>query len=865
LNFGTDLTEETIQKALSGLSQFPSQLQPSSTTSALTDLLAEGVNHPEIKLSLDKSLSGDLSKNLQEKKNKDYFAYDENYLKELFDILILVPASENDLNYLNDWKPMMEGFHCIIIQQGDPTRTVTMPTWVEYELYTKTDAMRSLEKIIPSITVDFHSLFDFDSPNPSLASLNYGFLVSDREFIFILNSNMKPKLSVSSADDPLELLRIHAFNLLKPTVSAYYNNGHDPYQNGKDFLRGTPYTLRDGIPTVMSYGSVDHSSQFDAMTKLVKEYSDKGIQEISRQQEAQKTSSDNKIRRKLREEIVSDEQQKKISDKMESLKPSTTISKGQYFSLSLENVAVNRKMIGNVFCLLSGLESRLSKSSSSASPFLSNHYHHILLGWMMKTVFDHVGLAVKHFDASSYLLPTDTAINSMGNNERLFKEIKNDLLWEEKSLSIFRFLSNYKFTTPTTTNSNNDVYPFYIELLEQLHLSTNSSSSNSNLPSVFNEIKLLINQYYQLWNLRHDQKTSFLPISSRSSLAPSPNSPHKCAVFTITYNDREMLQLWIRYFSRHFPPSDVFVLHHHSSAFIHDRKRNQEYDSFIDGIRSKKNNDKDKTKNSFVRIIDLYGEKTGFPMFFFIRTADLYQRRFFRYGYQCTILTDVDELIIADPAIYPKGLQEYLTKFVNHPLNNNNNNINNNQKNPPQQSNNVRAHGWIVGQISQVLSKDGSPIAEKEEQSTVLIDKPFTWDLSVFSQRHYWAIQPTYSKPVLNRIPVRHYPGFHNLYFPKGQLKLDKHLILLHLRDVDRDFCLQREYMKAMIVQNTSFQSELQKGLSTHLVHYQEKLKRGEVCQYALCKYFLENQTVYDNTMSFQMSKVPPRYKQVEI
>jgi hypothetical protein len=863
LNFGTDVTEETIQKALSDLSQFPSQLQQSPVSSSFTDLLSEGVNHPEIKLSLDKSLSSDLSKNLQEKRNKDYFIYDENYLKELFDILILVPANENDVNYLNDWKPMIEGFHCIIIQQGDPTRTITIPNWVEYELYTKTDAMRSLERIIPSITVDFHSLFDFDSPNPSLASLNYGFLVADRDFIFILNSHTKPNFSISSADDPLELLRIHAFNLLKPTVSAYYNNGHDPYQNGKDFLRGTPYALRDGIPTVISYGSVDHSSQLDAMTKFVKEYSEKGIQEISRQQEAKKSSSNNKIRRKLREEIVSDEQQKKISEKMESSKQSTTISKGQYFSLSFENLAVNRKMIGNVFCLLNGLESRLSKASTSL--FLSNHYYHILLGWMMKTVFDHVGLAVKHFDSSAHLISTAaTAMNSMGSNERLFKEIKNNLLWEEKSLSIFRFLSNYKFTTTTTiTYSNIDLYPFYMEILEQLHLSINASTSNTNLPSVFNEMKLLINQYYQLWNLRHDQKTSFLPISSRSSLAPSSASPHKCAVFTITYNDREMLQLWIRYFSRHFPPSDVFVLNHHSSAFIHDRKRNQEYDSFIDEIRNKKDKDKDKdkTKNS-VRIIDLYGEKTGFPMFFFIRTADLYQRRFFRYGYQCTILTDVDELILADPAIYPKGLQEYLTKYVKHPINNNNNN--NNQKTPLQQSNNVRAHGWIVGQISQVVSKDGSPTTSKE-QSTLLTDKPFTWDLPVFSQRHYWAIQPTYSKPVLNKVPVRHYPGFHNLYFPKGQLKLDKQLILLHLRDVDRDFCLQREYMKAMIVQNTSFQSELQKGLSTHLVHYQVKLKRGEVCQYALCKYFLENQTVYDNTMSFQMSKVPPRYKQVEI
>ena len=49
-------------------------------------------------------------------------------------------------------------------------------------------------------------------------------------------------------------------------------------------------------------------------------------------------------------------------------------------------------------------------------------------------------------------------------------------------------------------------------------------------------------------------------------------------------------------------------------------------------------------------------------MGFFTSQADLMQRRLFRLGYKCVLLSDVDEMIVPDPTLYP-GYQVALSSI----------------------------------------------------------------------------------------------------------------------------------------------------------------------------------------------------------
>lgn len=54
--------------------------------------------------------------------------------RELVDIVIPTIRS---LDFLEQWRPFFAGFHVIVVQDGDPSRKVEVPTGFDYELYTR--------------------------------------------------------------------------------------------------------------------------------------------------------------------------------------------------------------------------------------------------------------------------------------------------------------------------------------------------------------------------------------------------------------------------------------------------------------------------------------------------------------------------------------------------------------------------------------------------------------------------------------------------------------------------------------------------------------------------------------------------------
>jgi len=76
------------------------------------------------------------------------------------------------------------------------------------------------------------------------------------------------------AKDPtgkdIDALAQHIKNLLCPSTPLFFNTLYDPYAPGADFVRGYPFSLREGVPTAVSHGLWLNIPDYDAPTQLVK-------------------------------------------------------------------------------------------------------------------------------------------------------------------------------------------------------------------------------------------------------------------------------------------------------------------------------------------------------------------------------------------------------------------------------------------------------------------------------------------------------------------------------------------------------------------------------------------------------------------
>lgn len=81
-------------------------------------------------------------------------------------------------------------------------------------------------------------------------------------------------LYVQVAKDPsgkeINALEQHIKNLLSPATPFFFNTLYDPYREGADFVRGYPFSLREGAPTAVSHGLWLNIPDYDAPTQLVK-------------------------------------------------------------------------------------------------------------------------------------------------------------------------------------------------------------------------------------------------------------------------------------------------------------------------------------------------------------------------------------------------------------------------------------------------------------------------------------------------------------------------------------------------------------------------------------------------------------------
>ncbi|KAF2613628.1 hypothetical protein F2Q70_00007478 [Brassica cretica] len=95
-------------------------------------------------------------------------------LKDELDIVI--PTIRN-LDFLEMWRPFLQPYHLIIVQDGDPTKKIHVPEGYDYELYNRNDINRILGPKASCISFK-------DS-----ACRCFGYMVSKKKYVFTIDDD----------------------------------------------------------------------------------------------------------------------------------------------------------------------------------------------------------------------------------------------------------------------------------------------------------------------------------------------------------------------------------------------------------------------------------------------------------------------------------------------------------------------------------------------------------------------------------------------------------------------------------------------------------------------------------------------------
>ena len=95
-------------------------------------------------------------------------------LKDELDIVI---ATVRNLDFLEKWRPFFQHYHLIIVQDGDPSKTIKVPEGFDYELYNRDDINRILGPKASCISFK-------DS-----ACRCFGFMVSKKKYVYTIDDD----------------------------------------------------------------------------------------------------------------------------------------------------------------------------------------------------------------------------------------------------------------------------------------------------------------------------------------------------------------------------------------------------------------------------------------------------------------------------------------------------------------------------------------------------------------------------------------------------------------------------------------------------------------------------------------------------
>lgn len=212
----------------------------------------------------------------------------------------------------------------------------------------------------------------------------FGWLISRKKYIFTLTDECYPVKGFPADGLEVNPLDKHGQNLLSPATPFHFNTLYDPFEHATDFVRGYPFSLREGVQTAISHGLWLNLPDYDAPTQLVKP-TERNLRYVDCVQ---------------------------------------TVPKGVLYPMSGLNLAFNRVLIGPALYF-----------PPIGDGQLLGFHDDMWAGWCSKVICDHLGLGVKNG------LPYVWRVKSSGSNAfaSLRKEYKG-IFWQEEIVPFFQSL-----------------------------------------------------------------------------------------------------------------------------------------------------------------------------------------------------------------------------------------------------------------------------------------------------------------------------------------------------------------------------------------------------------------------------------------
>lgn len=170
---------------------------------------------------------------------------------------IVIGALHADLtSFLNEWRPIFSRFHLIIVKDPDLKDELKIPEGFNVHVYTKFD----IDRVI--------------GPSPSAINFSgyscryFGYLVSRKKYIFSVDDDCVPAKDNNGI--LVDAVAQHLANLATPATPFFFNTLYDPFRKGSDFVRGYPFSLRNGVTCAMSCGLWLNLADHDAPTQALK-------------------------------------------------------------------------------------------------------------------------------------------------------------------------------------------------------------------------------------------------------------------------------------------------------------------------------------------------------------------------------------------------------------------------------------------------------------------------------------------------------------------------------------------------------------------------------------------------------------------
>lgn len=162
---------------------------------------------------------------------------------QLSEVDVVVAALKPDLSFLSPWRSLLQGCHLIVVQGEDFPLPMKLPQgFTDVEVFTRGDIVKLLGQELAK-KLKFNGY----------ACRSFGYLVAKRRYVFTMENDCLPM------PDPegyiVNPVVEHVLNLKSPSTPFFFNTLYDPFREGADFVRGYPFSLREGVPTAISQGS----------------------------------------------------------------------------------------------------------------------------------------------------------------------------------------------------------------------------------------------------------------------------------------------------------------------------------------------------------------------------------------------------------------------------------------------------------------------------------------------------------------------------------------------------------------------------------------------------------------------------------